>query len=83
MAGEKRDFFVRLGMCTCLLLLFIGRIPTVTSMSEDCTVDLYELLFNQTLVSTNTPWALVEFFQSWSVSHSLNLDFLNFISGFS
>ena len=69
MAGEKRDFFVRLGMCACLLLLFIGRIPIVTSMSEDCTVDLYEIFFNQSLVSTKTPWALVEFFQSWSVSH--------------
>lgn len=83
MAGEKRDFLVRLGMCACLLLLIIGRIPNVTSMSEDCTVELYELFFNQSLVGTNTPWALVEFFQSWSVSHSLNLDFLNLISGYS
>jgi len=82
MAGEEREGLVRLGMCACLLLLFVGRMPLVTSMSEDCTVELYDLFFNQSLVGTKTPWALVEFFQSWSVSHSLNLDFLVLISGY-
>lgn len=54
------------GMWVGIMLIILGGMGhSVHGAQDECTVELYDMIFNPTLSTTKTPYAIVEFFTSW------------------
>ena len=60
MAGEGYGVGMWVG-----IMLILGGIVSVHGVQDECTVELYDMIFRPTLSQIKTPHAIVEFYASW------------------
>ncbi|KAG0563288.1 hypothetical protein M758_8G018300 [Ceratodon purpureus] len=63
MAGEGYGVGMWVG-----IMLILGGIVSVHGVQDECTVELYDMIFRPTLSQIKTPHAIVEFYASWMSS---------------
>ena len=62
--GKMAGGGYRVGMWVGILLI-LGGVVSGNGLQDECTVELYDMIFRPTLSQIKYPYALVEFFVSW------------------